>query len=141
MGTVSDRIGRLPLLVTASLLAIVSAYPALWWLVQEPDFLKLLGVEIYFAIIFATYNAAMVPFLVEAMPGRVRTASFSLAFSLATGLLGGFTPAVATFLIHLTGNRAAPGAWLSAAALMSICGLIGLRRYRNAGRSIAHAQL
>jgi MFS family permease len=141
MGAVSDRIGRLPLLVTASLLATVSAYPALWWLVHEPDFLKLLGAEIYFAIIFATYNAAMVPFLVEAMPGRVRTASFSLAFSLATGLLGGFTPAVATFLIHLTGNRAAPGAWLSAAALMSICGLIGLRHYRNAGRSMTYAHL
>ena len=140
MGTVSDRIGRWPLLIAASLLAVVSGYPALWWLVQAPDFPKLLAVEIYFAIIFATYNAAMVPFLAEVVPGQVRTASFSLSYSLATGLLGGFTPAVATFLIHMTGNRAIPGAWLSAAAFLSICGLIALRHYRNAGCSMMHEQ-
>ena len=140
MGVVSDRSGRWPLLVTASLLAVVSGYPALWWLVQAPDFSKLLAIEIYFAVIFATYNAAMVPFLAEVVPGRVRTASFSLSYSLATGLLGGFTPAVATLLIHMTANRAIPGAWLSAAAFLSICGLIGLRHHRNAGCSMAHEQ-
>jgi hypothetical protein len=41
---------------------------------------------------------------------------------LATAVFGGFTPALSTYLIHLTGNRAVPGLWLSIAAA---CGLVG----------------
>jgi hypothetical protein len=49
---------------------------------------------------------------------------FSLAYSLATAIFGGFTPAISTYLIHVTGNRAVPGVWLSFAAG---CGLIAAR--------------
>jgi MFS family permease len=45
MGTVSDRIGRKPLLLTATILAILTAYPALSWLVANPSFSHLLIVE------------------------------------------------------------------------------------------------
>jgi hypothetical protein len=62
----------------------------------------------------------MVAFLTEVMPPAVRTAAFSLAYSLATALFGGFTPAVATWLIHATGDRAIPGAWLSFAAILAL---------------------
>ena len=34
------------------------------------------------------------------------------AYGLATALFGGFTPAISTFLIEVTGNRAAAGLWL-----------------------------
>jgi hypothetical protein len=54
------------------------------------------------------------------MPASVRASGFSLAYSLATGVFGGFTPTVSTWLIHVTGNRAAPGMWLSFAALMGL---------------------
>jgi MFS transporter, MHS family, citrate/tricarballylate:H+ symporter len=54
------------------------------------------------------------------MPVDVRTAGFSLAYSLATAIFGGFTPAVATYLIEATNNKAAPGLWLTFAG---VCGL------------------
>jgi len=41
-----------------------------------------------------------------------------LAYSLAT-TIGGSTPAIVTYLIHETGNRAMPGAWLSVAAAIA----------------------
>jgi MHS family citrate/tricarballylate:H+ symporter-like MFS transporter len=63
----------------------------------------------------------MVVFLTEIMPIDVRTSGFSLAYSLATAIFGGFTPAISTYLIHLTGNRAVPGLWLSLAAA---CGFV-----------------
>jgi len=62
----------------------------------------------------------MIPFLAELMPAEVRTAAFSLAFSLATAVFGGFTPAVCTYLIEVTGNSAAPALWLSLAAAISL---------------------
>lgn len=55
------------------------------------------------------------------MPVEVRTSGFSLAYSLATAIFGGFTPAVATALIEASGNKAAPGWWMTFAA---VCGLV-----------------
>src|SRR5260370_35788077 len=63
----------------------------------------------------------MVVFLTEIMPIDVLTSGFSLAYSLATAVFGGFTPAICTYLIHRTGNRAVPGLWLPPAAA---CGLL-----------------
>jgi MHS family citrate/tricarballylate:H+ symporter-like MFS transporter len=80
----------------------------------------MLVVELWLSFLYASYNGAMVVALTEVMPVAVRTSGFSLAYSLATALFGGFTPAIATFLIDATGNKAAPGLWMSLAA---VCGL------------------
>ena len=131
MGAVSDKVGRRPLLLLFTALMLITAYPALAWLVGDPSFGKLLTVELWLSFIYGSYNGAMVICLTEIMPIEVRTAGFSLAYSLATAIFGGFTPAISQYLIHVTGNRAMPGVWLSFAA---VCGLIaallvGHRRY------------
>lgn len=121
MGALSDRIGRRPLLFIFTTLMLVTAYPAMLWLVHEPSFTRLLTVELWFSFLYGSYNGAMVVFLTEIMPIDVRTSGFSLAYSLATAIFGGFTPAISTYLIYRTGNRAVPGLWLSLAAA---CGLV-----------------
>jgi MFS family permease len=121
MGAFSDRVGRRPLLVAFTVLMLLTAYPAMLWLVHAPSFQRLLVVELWFSFLFGSYNGAMVVFLTEIMPPEVRTSGFALAYSLATAIFGGFTPALCTYLIHVTGNRAIPGVWLSFAAG---CGLI-----------------
>jgi hypothetical protein len=100
---------------------LLTAYPALLWLAADPSFARLLTVELWLASLYATYNGAMAVFLTEIMPVEVRISGFSLAYSSATAVFGGFTPAICTYLIHVTGNRAIPGIWLSFAAA---CGLI-----------------
>jgi MFS family permease len=121
MGALSDRIGRRPMLIACTLLMLATAYPAMIWLVDGATFGKLLTVELWLSFIYGSYNGAMVVFLTEIMPADVRAAGFSLAYSLATAIFGGFTPAISTWLIQATGNRAIPGLWLSFAA---VCGLI-----------------
>jgi MFS family permease len=121
MGALSDRVGRRPLLLVCTTLMLVTAYPVMLWLVREPSFSRLLAVELWLSLIYGSYNGAMVVFLTEIMPVSVRTSGFALAYSLATAIFGGFTPAISTYLIHVTGNRAVPGIWLSFAAA---CGLV-----------------
>jgi MFS transporter, MHS family, citrate/tricarballylate:H+ symporter len=121
MGAVSDRVGRRPLLLLFTVLALLTAYPALSWLVSAPSFSRLLVVELWLSFIYGSYNGAMVVALTEIMPVAVRTSGFSVAYSLATALFGGFTPAISQELIHLTGDRAVAGLWLMFAAT---CGLV-----------------
>ncbi|CAN5909611.1 MFS transporter [soil metagenome] len=123
-GSLSDRIGRRPLVTIVPILALLTAYPAMSWLVSSPSFGHLLMVELWFSAMFGFYNGAMVPYLVELMPARVRTAGFSLAYSLATAVFGGFTPAISTYLIERTGNKAAPALWLMTAAAVSLLGVV-----------------
>ena len=120
MGAVSDRVGRQPVLVLFTALAILTAYPALSWLVAAPSFEKMLMVELWLSFLYASYNGAMVVALTEIVPASVRTAGFSLAYSLAT-TLGGLTPYISTLLIQQTGDKAAPGLWMTFAAA---CGLL-----------------
>jgi len=134
-GSISDRIGRRPLVTVIPLLALVTAYPAMAWLVVAPSFMHLLVVELWFSALFGFYNGGMVPLLVEMMPASVRTAGFSLAYSLATAVFGGFTPAISTYLIERTGSKAAPALWLMTAAAVSLIGVF-LSRTASAERDL-----
>ncbi|QJQ01022.1 MFS transporter [Herbaspirillum rubrisubalbicans] len=132
-GMVSDRIGRRPVLLAITVLAILTAYLALSWLAAAPSVERMLLVLLWLSFFFGMYNGAMVAALTEIMPEQIRVAGFSLAFSLATAVFGGFTPAISTWLIELTGDKAAPGLWLTFAAL---CGLLAtLILYR--GQAVA----
>ena len=132
MGALSDRVGRRPILVACAVAALVTAYPAMAWLVSHATFGRLLAVELWLSFVYASYNGAMIVHLTEIMPPEVKTAGFSLAYSLATAIFGGFTPAIDTWLIHLTGNRAMPGAWVSLAAAMALLAVL-LPAVRRAG--------
>jgi MHS family citrate/tricarballylate:H+ symporter-like MFS transporter len=127
-GALSDRIGRRPILITFTLLALATSYGMLSWLVSEPSFRRLLLVELWLSFIYGSYNGAMVVYLTEIMPAEVRTTAFSLAYSLATALFGGFTPAISTYLIHVTNNRAMPGLWLSFAAACGLTAVLLVKR-------------
>ncbi len=140
MGALSDRIGRRPILITCTVLAIVSAYPAMAWLASAPSVLRLMVVELWLSAVYASYNSAMVVYLTEVVPAQVRASGFSLAYSLATAV-GGFTPFVCTWLIAETHNRAMPGAWLTGAAAISLAAILLTGRRAPPGSESASAGL
>ncbi|WP_342724992.1 MFS transporter [Bradyrhizobium sp. B097] len=119
-GALSDRIGRKPVLLAIACLSLATAYPALHWLVADPSFGKMLAVEMMFSFYFGVYSGTMLGCLVEIVPAHVRTTCFSLAFALAAGLFGTFTPFASTWLIQQTGDKASPGYWLMCAAVLGI---------------------
>jgi nitrate/nitrite transporter NarK len=129
-GALSHCIGRKPILVAITVLAICTSYPALSWLSSAPSFARMLIVLLWLSFFFGMYNGAMVPLLTEIMPPLVRTAAFSVAYSLATAVFGGFTPAICTYLIARTGNRASPALWLLLTACLSLVGVLLSRMAR-----------
>jgi MHS family citrate/tricarballylate:H+ symporter-like MFS transporter len=133
-GAVSDRLGRKPVLVTIATLSLLTAYPALHWLVSAPTFGKLLAVQMMFSFYFGTYSGTMLGCLVEIVPKHVRTTCFSLAFALAAALFGTFTPFAATWLIEKTGDKASPCYWLMFGAVLGI--IAALTVYRGGRQSV-----
>lgn len=137
MGAASDKLGRRPLLIACTLAMMLTAYPVLSWMIAAPSFARLLAAELWLSFLYASYNGAMVVFLTELMPVAVRTCGFSLAYSLATAIFGGFTPAICTYLIHTTGNRAIPGLWLCCAAACGLAAaLVARQREEPAGDAV-----
>ena len=120
MGALSDKIGRWPIMVLFSGLALFTAYPALSWLVANPSFEHMLAVELWLSFLYGSYNGATIVALTEIIPIHIRTTGFSLAYSLATALFGGFTPLVSTWLIEATGDKASPGYWMAMAGGMGL---------------------
>jgi MFS family permease len=119
-GMLTDRFGARPLMMLVTVATLATAYPAMLWLVADPSFAKLLLVLLLYSVFFGIYNGCLIPLLAEIMPKEIRTTAFSLAFVTATAVFGGFTPAICTYLIEVTGNRAAPALWLCFAAAISL---------------------
>ncbi len=133
MGALSDRVGRRPVLLVTTALAVLTAYPILHWLVANVSFSHLMMTELWFALLYAAYNGAAMVTLTEIMPPEARTVGFAFAFSLAVAIFGGFTPLISTWLIHVTGDKAALAYWLILAALCSMVATLMLPRSAVAG--------
>ncbi len=135
-GVLTDKFGARAVMLLVTAAALATGYPAMLWLVAGPGFAKLLAVLLLYSVYFGLYNGALIPLLAEIMPHEVRTAAFSLAFVTATAVFGGFTPAICTYLIEATGNRAAPALWLSFAAAISFAAAFVLPRILTADSRI-----
>jgi MFS transporter, MHS family, citrate/tricarballylate:H+ symporter len=124
MGSMSDRIGRKPILIVCTILGLLTVYPALFWLSSAPSFYRLLCVQLWLSAIYGSYNGAMVVWLTEIMPEDVRTVGFSLAYSLATAIFGGFTPTITTWFYKWTHNTTTPAIWLCGATAISLIAVL-----------------
>ena len=60
-GMLSDKFGRKPVLVSMTLLAIFTSWPALSLLARMPDFAMMLSVLLWLSFIYGIYNGAMIP--------------------------------------------------------------------------------
>ena len=127
-GALSDRIGRLPVLLTSAVFMLVVAYPALSWVAEAPTLGKLLAVEMAFSLGYGIYNGAMVVALTELVPVNVRASCFALAYSLAAALFGNATPWLATQFIRWTHSPVVVAYWLMFAAACSIAAALALYR-------------
>jgi MFS transporter, MHS family, proline/betaine transporter len=130
-GILSDRIGRRPVLIAATLSHFLLPYPLLAWLQAEPSFLRLLGVQVamcsMLAVLFGPFSTA----LAEQFPAGVRSTGMAIAYNLAVTLFGGFAPFTLTWLIRATGSGSSPAFYLMFAAAVGIGGTLLLREGRR----------
>ena len=134
MGALSDRIGRIRIMLTTSVLMMLLIYPMFALLRVYPTIGALLALQAASGIFKAAYSGPMPALMSEIFPTRVRSTGLSLGYSLGVTLFGGFAPFIVTWLIHTTGDTLAPSYYVLTAAAVSGISLtiIALRRRRQA---------
>ncbi|MFS0735034.1 MFS transporter [Microbacterium sp. 1P10UB] len=119
-GAISDRVGRRPLIIVASIAYLVLSFPMFWMMVSLQSF----GGLVLFQLILAPFTAAVVGVgpatITELFGSRRRGAMVSIAAALTTALFGGFGPFIATWLIQVTGTPTAPAFYLMAGAVITL---------------------
>ena len=126
MGKLSDRFGRKTMLVMASVLFLGLTFP-LFSLLGNSSLIVILMIQITFGAILAMNDGTLPCFLAEIFPTRVRFSGFAFSFNIANALFGGTAPFIATWLIHMTGNKMAPAWYLLAAAAVALVAMLASR--------------
>jgi len=124
-GALSDKIGRLKIMMAGNLLAAGTywwIYPTMVRLTPDPKNppMLLLVLLVFIQVIYVTMvYGPIAAFLIEAFPARIRYTSFSLPYHIGNGWFGGTLPLIAAFLAAETGNKYAGLYWVTAVALMT----------------------
>ena len=133
IGSLSDRIGRRPLLITACVGFLVGSVPAIYLLDSGIIPLQILGLAIFgiFLVMLLANISATLPAL---FPTSVRYAGFALGYNIATSLLGGTAGFFNELLIEATGFIAVPGFYLMITAAIGLAAVLTFNE--TAGRSL-----
>ena len=119
-GALSDRIGRRPVLLLASLLYLVLPWPLMDWVLSEPTMARLAVMQVALCSAIAIGFGAISTALAEQFPVRQRSTGLALAYNIAVMLFGGFAPMIVTWLIDATGSPLAPAYYVMFGAVVGL---------------------
>ncbi len=131
-GALSDRIGRLKIMMAGNLVAALTYIPIYHLMKSYGDAknpnLPMLVLLVFVQVLYVTMvYGPIAAFLIEAFPARIRYTSFSLPYHLGNGWFGGTLPLIAGLLVDRTGNIYAGLYWSIGIAMMTfIVGSIAL---------------
>ena len=127
-GHLSDRIGRIPVIVLPRLLLGLLIAPLLLLLNAYPNPWVFAAVVAAIATLQVGGFAGSVVLLVELFPPAVRTTGFGALYAIAVSLFGGTAQIVFATLIHWTGDPASPAWYLTIVNLLAVGAGLCLRK-------------
>jgi MHS family proline/betaine transporter-like MFS transporter len=125
-GKLSDKYGKKELMMFSSLAIGLLSYP-LFLLTKSENIIMLIVAQFIFAILSGFIQGPLPALMVEMFPSKLRYTGTGLGYNIATALIGGTTPMVATMLIHQTGNLTSPAIYLIAFSIISFVTLYRLK--------------
>lgn len=134
-GSLSDRIGRKPIILTGCLLAAVLYVPIYQGMLHfsNPVNRVMLVSLVLLQVLFVTMvYGPIAAFLVELFPTRIRYTSMSLPYHIGNGIFGGLTPLISSSIVAKTGNSFSGLTYpIGIAALTFVVGAFFIRERKN----------
>jgi MFS family permease len=124
-GALSDRFGRLKIMMAGNLIAALTylpIYKAMSHYGADPanPNMVMLTLLVFVQVLYVTMvYGPIAAFLIEAFPAKIRYTSFSLPYHIGNGWFGGTLPLIAGLLVAETGNKFAGLYWVMGVALMT----------------------
>ena len=123
-GHVSDRVGRIRVMVVVCVLFAVSAYPAFVLLLANPSLAGIVGIVCWLSLLKAAYSGTLPALMAELFPTATRSTGIAVSYNISVPIFGGFAPLIAAWLITATGSQLAPSFYLIATSLLSLLTLV-----------------
>jgi MHS family citrate/tricarballylate:H+ symporter-like MFS transporter len=122
-GSLSDRVGRKPMMIVSGFLLLVTIFPAFYVISHYRTAATLLGATAVLSSLMAVNVTPIITWLTESLPPAIRSGGVSVVYAVAIATFGGTTQYAVTWLIKFTGNPLAP-AWYWTTAM--IVGLVAM---------------
>ncbi|VFT48487.1 MFS transporter [Pseudomonas aeruginosa] len=113
-GGLSDRVGRRPVLLVATLAFMLMVYPLFAWVAAAPSLGRLLLMQLLLCTAIGGFFGPAPTAVAEQFPVRVRSTGLAVAYNLAVMLFGGFAPFIVTWLTEVGGSPVAPAFYVLA---------------------------
>ncbi|MDR5753293.1 MULTISPECIES: MFS transporter [unclassified Caballeronia] len=134
-GTLSDRIGRKKLMLTALILSIITAYPIFAVLTAHPSLPMLIACQALLMLYLGIFQGCYPAFIAELLPSSVRSTGISVSYNVAVMIFGGFAPAIVQWLTMTTGDALSICYYVIFGSAVALFTLLPLRdRYSEALR-------
>ncbi len=130
-GSLSDRIGRRPIMITGFLLAVLTYIPVFNAFTTFKDNPTLLCLLVFYMVILVTMvYGPIAAFLVEIFPAKIRYSSMSMPYHIGNGVFGGGVPFIATALAAAYPGVNLAGLYypIGVAAIGVVVGLFGFKQ-------------
>ncbi|WZH51248.1 MAG: MFS transporter [Nocardioides alkalitolerans] len=124
MSSLSDRVGRRPILVVSSAGLALLVVPV-FALIRSGTTGAFVGQAVLGLLLGSLISTSIVA-MAEIFPARVRSAGNSLAYTLGVMVFGGTAPFIATWLVERTGSSLAPAFYLVGTALIGLTAALAL---------------
>ena len=125
-GWFADFVGNYSIIMLASAVLLGVLSPVLIGLIgyghnDAGRMALVLIIQLFLSLILSLWGGAMLPWMIMKFPPEIRLTSASIAYNVAVGIWGGFSPAIATVLVDRV-NSFAPGLLVTVTAYISLCG-------------------
>jgi MHS family proline/betaine transporter-like MFS transporter len=126
-GRLSDIVGRKAVMMTAMILLCLTVYPLFLWVDDAAVMWIALIVQLLFAVMVGAIQGPVPALMVELFPAHSRNTAIGISYNVTLALFGGTSPLICTWLIHKTGDLAAPAIYLAVLGVISCISLYSLK--------------
>jgi MFS family permease len=126
-GSMADRLGRKPMMLTSATLLMLAAPPSFMAMVAMKTGGALLGASAVMTILLSLAMPAIFISLLENLPAATRSGGIGTLYALAISVFGGTAQFLVAALITATGSPLMPGWYMSGAILLGLIAMAGMR--------------
>jgi MFS transporter, MHS family, proline/betaine transporter len=130
-GLLADRAGASRVAIPMAVLVLLASIPLFSWLAHAPSTHTLVAVQVAMGLPVAAYLGVLPALLIELFPVRTRSTGMSLSYNLSVMTFGGFAPLAINWVITTKRWLAAPGYYLTVAAVLSLIALFAASQMRR----------